>query len=77
MFQGRAEREVCYVPIRDALLDHFAHVSIEERSVDSSVGTCFLFIHPFLSRRKLRVLVPGAGLGRLAWDVANLGERTA
>ncbi|KAF9817374.1 hypothetical protein IEO21_03515 [Rhodonia placenta] len=52
--EGRAEREVCYVPIRDALLDHFAHVSIEER-------------------RKLRVLVPGAGLGRLAWDVANLG----
>ena len=24
-------------------------------------------------RRNLRVLVPGAGLGRLAWDVANLG----
>lgn len=25
------------------------------------------------SRGKLRVLVPGAGLGRLAWDVAALG----
>ena len=25
------------------------------------------------SRYKLRVLVPGAGLCRLAWDVANLG----
>lgn len=27
-----------------------------------------------LFRGKLRVLVPGAGLGRLAWDIANLGE---
>ena len=27
-----------------------------------------------LCRRNFRVLVPGAGLGRLAWDVANLGQ---
>lgn len=29
---------------------------------------------PDEARGKLRVLVPGAGLGRLAWDVAKLGE---
>lgn len=29
-------------------------------------------IHVFV-RKRLRVLVPGAGLGRLAYDVASLG----
>jgi hypothetical protein len=29
---------------------------------------------PF-DRSNFRVLVPGAGLGRLAWDVARLGQR--
>jgi hypothetical protein len=28
---------------------------------------------PFSFRRKLKVLVPGAGLGRLAYDVAKMG----
>ena len=27
-------------------------------------------------RGELRVLVPGAGLGRLAWDIAHLGKHT-
>ncbi|EPS96381.1 hypothetical protein FOMPIDRAFT_1038167 [Fomitopsis schrenkii] len=52
--EGRTEREVCYAPMREALLQHFSGVPLSER-------------------RNLRVLVPGAGLGRLAWDVANLG----
>jgi hypothetical protein len=26
-----------------------------------------------LYRRDIRVLVPGAGLGRLSWEIANLG----
>ena len=26
------------------------------------------------ARRDMRVLVPGAGLGRLAWDISELGE---
>ncbi|KAJ3515949.1 hypothetical protein NLJ89_g1445 [Agrocybe chaxingu] len=52
--EGEAERETCYKPIKEALLQHFANVTPEER-------------------RKLRVLVPGAGLGRLAYDIAKLG----
>ncbi|CAA7263368.1 unnamed protein product [Cyclocybe aegerita] len=52
--EGEAEREACYKPMKDALLQHFANATHEER-------------------RKLRVLVPGAGLGRLAYDVAKLG----
>ncbi|KAJ3551771.1 hypothetical protein NM688_g4515 [Phlebia brevispora] len=52
--EGKAERDLCYGPIKEALLKHFESVSEDER-------------------QKLRVLVPGAGLCRLAWDVANLG----
>ncbi|TFK32167.1 N2227-like protein-domain-containing protein [Crucibulum laeve] len=52
--EGKEERELCYKPMRDALLQHFAHVPAEERS-------------------NLRVLVPGAGLGRLAYDIASIG----
>ncbi|TFK75538.1 N2227-domain-containing protein [Pluteus cervinus] len=47
--EGKLERDVCYEPMKGALLQHFS------------------------DRHKLRVLVPGAGLGRLAYDVASLG----
>ncbi|PIL29128.1 hypothetical protein GSI_09176 [Ganoderma sinense ZZ0214-1] len=52
--QGKAERDVCYEPMKEALIQHFSDIPLEER-------------------RNFRVLVPGAGLGRLAWDVASLG----
>ncbi|KAI0772899.1 N2227-domain-containing protein [Trametes elegans] len=52
--EGREERNQCYEPIKEALVQHFPDIPEEER-------------------RNFRVLVPGAGLGRLAWDVANLG----
>ncbi|PFH48332.1 hypothetical protein AMATHDRAFT_5912 [Amanita thiersii Skay4041] len=52
--EGKEERDLCYQPMKDALLKYFSHVPESERG-------------------KLRVLVPGAGLGRLAWDVAALG----
>ncbi|KAF9001139.1 N2227-like protein-domain-containing protein [Cyathus striatus] len=52
--EGKPERDLCYTPMKDALISHFADVPAEERS-------------------KLRVLVPGAGLGRLAYDIALLG----
>lgn len=29
--QGKAERDACYEPMKEALLAHFAHVSDEER----------------------------------------------
>ncbi|KAN0094426.1 N2227-like domain containing protein [Tylopilus felleus] len=48
---GKAERDLCYEPMKKALEEHF-----EGRD-----------------RRTIRVLVPGAGLGRLAYDVAKLG----
>ncbi|KAF8582380.1 N2227-domain-containing protein [Ramaria rubella] len=52
--EGKSERDACYAPMTDALLEHFSDVSPQER----------------LARR---VLVPGAGLARLALDVARLG----
>lgn len=61
--------------MKEALLAHFAQVSDEERYHN-------LFLTPYLAtlirpsseyRSQLRVLVPGAGLCRLAWDVAKLG----
>ncbi|KAL7284714.1 hypothetical protein ACG7TL_002020 [Trametes sanguinea] len=52
--EGKAERDVCYEPMKEALLQHFSDIPEDER-------------------RNFRVLVPGAGLGRLAWDVAKLG----
>ncbi|THH19544.1 hypothetical protein EW146_g1640 [Bondarzewia mesenterica] len=51
--EGKEEREVCYSPMKDALVQHFSDIPIEERY-------------------NFRVLVPGAGLGRLAYDVAKL-----
>ncbi|KAF8513215.1 N2227-domain-containing protein [Gautieria morchelliformis] len=53
--EGRAEREACYTPMINRLLEHFSQVPVEER-------------------RNVRVLVPGAGLARLALDVAKLGD---
>ncbi|KAG7445355.1 N2227-domain-containing protein [Guyanagaster necrorhizus] len=53
--EGKEEREACYGPMKDALLNHYASSSDEER-------------------KKLRVLIPGAGLGRLAYDVAKLAQ---
>ncbi|KAI1792488.1 N2227-domain-containing protein [Ganoderma leucocontextum] len=52
--EGKAERDVCYEPMKEALIQHFSDIPQEERG-------------------NFRVLVPGAGLGRLAWDVASLG----
>ncbi|RDB17307.1 Carnosine N-methyltransferase [Hypsizygus marmoreus] len=52
--EGTEEREACYTPMKDALVNHFSNIPAEERG-------------------RLRVLVPGAGLGRLAYDIAKMG----
>ncbi|KIO16385.1 hypothetical protein M407DRAFT_246994 [Tulasnella calospora MUT 4182] len=52
--QGKPERDMCYKPMIDALLEHFSDIPQEERL-------------------NIRVLVPGAGLARLAWEIAHLG----
>ena len=50
---------------------------MEERYVRTDPPTlCFVVRSLKLGfRHNFRVLVPGAGLGRLAYDVAKLGER--
>lgn len=72
--QGKGERDVCYEPMKQALLAHFAHVPEEERYGErcSQVFAAAAY-ECTCPRVKLRVLVPGAGLCRLAWDVANMG----
>ena len=59
--------------MKDALVKHFSNVPEGERC-----GTVMLLRScqdlTNSHRQKLRVLVPGAGLGRLAYDVAHLGR---
>ncbi|KXN89205.1 UPF0586 protein C9orf41 [Leucoagaricus sp. SymC.cos] len=52
--ERKSERDVCYEPMKEALLEYFKDVKREDRS-------------------QIRVLVPGVGLGRLAFDIARLG----
>jgi len=30
----------------------------------------------FKDRKRIKILIPGCGLGRLAWEIANLGFQT-
>ena len=76
--QGREEREASYTPLKDALVEHFSNISVEERfNLYFACPIHFPQTHKqfyaFL-RHNLHVLVPGAGLGRLAFDVAKLGD---
>ncbi|XP_037968906.2 carnosine N-methyltransferase [Plutella xylostella] len=50
---GAAEREQCYKPIIDEIIERFPPSECQPSSI--------------------KVLVPGAGLGRLAWEVAARG----
>ena len=75
--KGREEREASYLPIKEALLAHFSDIPMEERYVRvGSLALCSSFSQAWF-RHNFRVLVPGAGLGRLAYDVANLGKTTS
>ena len=71
--QGREERESCYKPMKDALLAHFSDIPFKERCI--LTGSCYFpsSLILFVYRGNFRVLVPGTGLGRLAYDVASLG----
>ena len=71
--QGKGEREACYTPLIDALITHFSNTPLDERfvpSLNSPPLSGFIHAH----RGEIRVLVPGAGLGRLAYDIAKLGK---
>ncbi|XP_028658190.1 carnosine N-methyltransferase [Erpetoichthys calabaricus] len=50
---GKAERDACYQPIIDEIVE--------------------IFPKDICDPRQVRILVPGAGLGRLAWEIAKLG----
>jgi carnosine N-methyltransferase len=58
--------------VKDALLDHFSDIPMEERYGRTADPDAYLLKQT--SRHNFRVLVPGAGLGRLAYDVAKLGR---
>ena len=60
--------------MKEALLAHFSDIPMEERYVPSRVGPPTLCSSEARFRHNFRVLVPGAGLGRLAYEVAKLGE---
>lgn len=57
----------------DALIKHFSSVSPDERYVPPHERPfCSGLTHTCSGT--IRVLVPGAGLGRLAYDIAKLGK---
>jgi carnosine N-methyltransferase len=68
------EREACYKPLEDALLAHYSDIPFEERSENTLLVPVINKMFDYLRRRNFRILVPGAGLGRLAWNIANLGS---
>jgi carnosine N-methyltransferase len=72
--QGKDEREASYRPIKEALLEHFSDIPMHERYVRPGPSSYQLVPLSIKSRNNFRVLVPGAGLGRLAYDVAKLGR---
>ena len=55
----------------DALTKHFSHVPPDERFVPPQNS---LSVLTPTHRGNVRVLVPGAGLGRLAYDITKLGK---
>lgn len=66
--QGEKERSTSYAPILDTIEKKFGSLTKEERCVFSELE--FL-----LTRQRLqtKILVPGAGLARLAFDIARMG----
>ncbi len=61
--------------MKDALLAHFCDIPMEERYVYVGPPTSYSSFSQTRFRHNFHVLVPGAGLGRLAYDIAKLGER--
>ena len=63
---GKEEREMCYAPILKELEDLYpANNKDNSADTDSGIDTSY--------RNNVKILVPGAGLGRLAYDIAKMG----
>lgn len=58
--EGRLERDKCFAPIVDTITSEYASHKEKEQS---------------LEKKNLNILVPGAGLGRLVFDVCKAGYR--
>jgi hypothetical protein len=72
--QGRAEREQCYSPLLEQLGRRFpGPVHARSVCVPFSLRVDVSVLDAGTRRRGVRVLVPGAGLGRLVHDIAALG----
>ena len=71
--EGRVERDACYGPVLKAL------EAEEERKLGAAGSTDTTQVEPGVPTQAtspLRVLVPGAGLGRLVFDLCRLGYNT-
>merc|ERR1719414_822405 len=64
---GKEEREMCYAPILKELDRLYPKISDNNDSGLDTTGKSNSV------RNKIKILVPGAGLGRLAFDIANNG----
>ena len=65
---GREERQMSYTPILNEL--NKLYPQIEGNSDDSGLDSTS---RTNIRRNKIKVLVPGAGMGRLAYDIAKQG----
>ncbi|KAF8434695.1 N2227-like protein [Terfezia claveryi] len=66
--EGHAERERCYKPVLDELCSRFPlHEDIDPSTASEDKGA------RRRRRDEIKVLVPGAGLGRLAFDIVCAG----
>ena len=64
---GKEEREMCYAPILKELDRLYPKISDNNDSGLDTTGKSNSV------RNKIKILVPGAGLGRLAFDIAYNG----
>lgn len=64
---GKEERDMCYAPILKELDRLYPKISDNNDSGLDTTGKSNSV------RNKIKILVPGAGLGRLAFDIANNG----
>lgn len=72
--EGRVEREACYGPVFRALEAEKARKLASASQADTTTQTQTYIQAPVAS--SLQVLVPGAGLGRLVFDLCRLGYDT-
>ncbi|KAI1129479.1 N2227-like protein-domain-containing protein [Nemania abortiva] len=67
--EGRVERDACYGPV-------FRALEAEKARKQASAGRAHTTTETQADLQPLRVLVPGAGLGRLVFDLCRLGYDT-